>query len=845
MVDGYSKGEIFVKKVNKKTSGQNKAYSSKNSKYVQQAQKLFDDNEKNVETNNQAKKNGNISVLAVKKQSGTQARKNPTSTNKKKIVQGRPSVQSKNTKLSNVKAEDTIKQVKTDTEVSIKEHDKINNEKKVVADKTKIKEAITKIEYEKAQAAAKKKTLELVEELKQKNNIKTDSKSSTKNVKKITNVTKNPQEVKQEPNSSHNNDQQNKEKLRHNVNEEVVNPKEKDIDNELKVNEPREDELLLKLQEELNKKDKEIISSIDLTEDENLNFKIEDNKEEKPAIKKVDDELKKLIEKEENQEKEEKNITVSKVNKIEKKESIKEVSPSKKDKKKKVKKPVSKFGKVLSAIAFLGFVFFIVTSVIVINRVCAIGIIPNKYIYMGSGILGVFALLMLLFNITKSKILHVMQILLTGVLGAVFIYISIFLTNVNNSLKAVFTSEENIVLYYVAVPDTSTYSSINDLKDKKVGLLRHNLTSVQECLKDYNFTYQAEYNVAMLNELLNSEDSSKKVEAIIIEQSVYDLLEELDNKFYKSLKIIYEFDAVNNIVVEEEDPNMEIVPGEDEQPVESTAPKRNPDLLKGVDIGNSFIVYINGVDGRGNSKPYGLSDVNMLVVVNPDTHKVLLVSVPRDYFVRVPGTTPGMRDKLTHSGLYGINTSIGAMEGIFGVNINDYLQFGFGAVPIVVDSVGGVDVYSDTEFESSHMRGWHVPKGWVHMDGAQALAYARERYAYINLGDKHRVKNQQDIVQAIIKKCVTDPQQLMKFDQILNGINPYFNTNISYERMQEMVKQQLNSLTPWSVEKISVDGYGGTQVTASYPTSPAYVMYPYEYTIVNAQEKILEVMTGK
>ena len=866
MVDGYSKGEIFVKKVNKKTSGQKKAYSSKNSKYVQQAQKLFDGNEqkannKNIENNkqnniknvdknntqgnNQAKKNGNVSIIAVKKQSGTQAKKNTTQTNKKKVVQGRPSIQSNNSKPDNIKTENLVKKTKTDNEVQVKKKDTLNKEEKVITDKTKIKEAITKIEYEKAQEAAKKKTLELVEELKQKNNIKSDSKSSTKTAKKTVSATKNVQNIKQNNNLDKKNTQQNKVSQGRVVNKEQVKPKLKEISTEQKVIEPKEDELLLKLQEELNKKDKEIISNIDLTIEEIPEVKIDKKNEEKPTIKKVDAELKELIEKEEHKEKEEKSIVITdEEKKSDKKQITKETLSSKKDKNKKAKKPVTKFGKVLNIIAFLGFVFFVVTSVIFINRVCKIGMIPNKYIYIGSGILGGFALLMLLFNITKSKILHIIQILLTGLLGAGFIYGSIFITKVNNSLKAVFTNEENTALYYVLVPSTSKYSSIDDLKDKKVGLLNHNSDAVKECLKDYNFTYQAEYNVATLSLLLYSKDATTKIDAIIIEQSVFDSLEEFDNIFFKSLKKIDEFSAINNVEVEEEDPNMEFVPGEDEEPVKPETPKRNPDLLKGVNIGNSFVVYINGVDGRGNTRPYGFSDVNMLAVVNPNTHKVLLVSVPRDYYVRVPGTTPGMRDKLTHAGLYGINTSIGAMEGIFGINITDYLQFGFGAVPIVVNSIGGVDVYSDTEFDSYHMKGWHVPKGWIHLDGDKALAYARERYAYINQGDKHRVKNQQDIIQAIIKKCVTDPQQLMKFDQILNGINPYFNTNISYERMQKIIKQQLNSLTPWTIEKISVDGYDGTQVTASYPTVPAYVMYPYEHTIVNAQQRILAVMAG-
>lgn len=899
-----------MKNVRKDSGSQSKSYSSKNSKYLQQAQKLFDENEKkdnvksdtkssSVQTNTPViKKNGPISVIAVKKQSSQGRRKNTstgttTQNANKKVVQGRLSPQSKTTSKVLAKPKDSSeKKNKVDTEVQVKKKDASVKEEKVVATKAKIKAAITKIEYDKAQEAAKKKTLELVEELKQKNNIKTENKTQAKTVKKtasaaknISNTNKNTQSKKpknENPSlektvSSNNYDFKDlKKEVSNNKQKDVVNQKQNQVvkKEQAKVKqkkttepkgvvEPKEDELLLKLQEELNKKDKELISNLDLfTEEKNETSEetsVEKSIEDKPSIKSEDAELKELITKVEKKEEEirfeAKNKEKHVVGKDKDTDIAKDQSKtvdidnaslsSKETKSKKNKKPLTKFGKILKIIAFIGLIFFVVTSVIIVKKVFDIGFIPNKYIYIASAVLAIFTIVMLLFNKTRSKVLHIIEILFTGAIGTGFIFGSIFLTNVNNSLKALFTSEEQQATYFVLVQEKAQYNSLDDLSGKRVGLLNQNIESVQEYLKDYNLEYQNEYNVAMLNQYLNTDDESKKIEAIIVEQGIYDLLEELDNVFHKSLKKIDEFTVTNSVEVEEVDPTQEYELGDGEEETPPEAPKRNPNLLNGVNIGNSFVVYINGLDGRGNGKPYGVADVNMLVVVNPNTHKVLLVSVPRDYYVRVPGTTPGMRDKLTHAGLYGIDTSIGAMEGIFGIDINDYLQFGFNAVPIVVDSIGGIEVYSDTEFDSFHMKGWHVPKGWITLDGKKALAYSRERYAYINQGDKHRIKNQQDIVQAIIKKSVTDPQQLIKFDQILNAIDPYFNTNISYERMQKIIKQQLNSLTPWTVEKISVDGSDGYQVTASYPTVQAYVMYPYESTIVAAQQKILDVMTGK
>jgi len=129
------------------------------------------------------------------------------------------------------------------------------------------------------------------------------------------------------------------------------------------------------------------------------------------------------------------------------------------------------------------------------------------------------------------------------------------------------------------------------------------------------------------------------------------------------------------------------------------------------------------------------------------------------------------------------------------------------------------------------------------MDGEKALAYSRERYAYAS-GDRHRGKNQQDVIAAIIKKVSQNKQYLLKYNDILTSIQPYFTTNFELEDVQELVKNQIDTLSPWVVESISVDGANGQNYTASFPKSLTYVMVPNQTTIDNAKAKINQVMRG-
>lgn len=252
-----------------------------------------------------------------------------------------------------------------------------------------------------------------------------------------------------------------------------------------------------------------------------------------------------------------------------------------------------------------------------------------------------------------------------------------------------------------------------------------------------------------------------------------------------------------------------------------------------------IVVYISGSDSRVNVQDAkARSDVNILAVINPTTSKILLVSIPRDYYVRLHGTT-GLRDKLTHAGIYGIDMSRQTIEDLLGVKVDKTVKVGFDALETIVDALGGIDIYSDQDLTTLHNK-CHFVVGTQHVNGACALGFSRERYAYAT-GDRHRGQNQQQVISKILEKATT-PAYLLKLPEILRAADGLFETSFTYNEILDMIKYQIFSNPKWSTESISLDGTGSMQPTYSMPGQNLYVMLPNDATIIAAKDKIIHYL---
>jgi putative transcriptional regulator len=257
----------------------------------------------------------------------------------------------------------------------------------------------------------------------------------------------------------------------------------------------------------------------------------------------------------------------------------------------------------------------------------------------------------------------------------------------------------------------------------------------------------------------------------------------------------------------------------------------------------SFNVYVSGIDTYGPISSVSRSDVNILMTVNQDSKKILLTTTPRDSYVPIADGGNNQKDKLTHAGIYGVDSSIHTLENLYGVDINYYVRLNFTSFLKLIDLLGGVDVYNDQEFTSRHGK-FHFPVGNVHLDSEQALGFVRERYSLAD-GDRDRGRNQQKVIVAIIQK-LTSTEALKNYSDILQGLQDSLQTNMPIETMMDLVNTQLESGGSYKVNSQDLKGTGRMGLPSyAMPDSNLYMMEIDDSSLAAAKSAIQDVMEGR
>ena len=296
------------------------------------------------------------------------------------------------------------------------------------------------------------------------------------------------------------------------------------------------------------------------------------------------------------------------------------------------------------------------------------------------------------------------------------------------------------------------------------------------------------------------------VDALIYNSAFDDVIEDTVEGYKEKIKVIYQYGITTEVIVEEE---------------------------KEVDVSKGFNVYISGIDVSGPIKTTSRSDVNIIMSINPETKQILLTTTPRDYYVPIPEISGGAKDKLTHAGIYGVDASMRTLEELYGIDISYYAKVNFSSLIKIVDILGGVDVNSDYSFSAG---GYSFNKGMNHMNGDQALAFARERYSFAE-GDNQRGKNQEAVIEGIINKALS-PEILTRAGSILNSIGDSVETDMSVDEMNELIAMQLSDNAKWNIESQAVVGNGDMNSCFSSGSQQLYVMNPDMNSVNAAAEKI-------
>ena len=448
---------------------------------------------------------------------------------------------------------------------------------------------------------------------------------------------------------------------------------------------------------------------------------------------------------------------------------------------------------------------FLILSCVLTYFLVSLKVLPNKYfipIIVGLVIINIVLFVVLCFS-------NKLSIKLVAILGCIGLGYGVYsLANTKELLKSMNINYKTSN-YVVIVNKDSDYQKLNDLSGKSIGYLNDD----KGVLKKVRIKFDAEEyeDVSKLIEELFKDD----VSAIILENSYVDMLNEEGSPisgFKDKIRIIYDLKF-----------NTEV-----------------KDISKDVNTEKeSFIIYFSGIDTYGNVSSVSRTDANMLGVFNPKTKQILLISIPRDYYIELYGKNG--KDKLTHSGIYGIDNTIKSVEKLLDIDINYYYKINFTSLINIVDSVGGVDVLSSYTFVSND--GYKYTKGYNHVNGKEALSFVRERKSF-SAGDRVRNIHQQAMVEALFRKC-TQKSIIVKYNSLLSSLKNSFITNMPSSSLVSLIKQQLSDDAKWTITSYSLNGTNSREYTYSYKSNKLYVMMPDTNTITKAKELIRDVFDGK
>ena len=430
------------------------------------------------------------------------------------------------------------------------------------------------------------------------------------------------------------------------------------------------------------------------------------------------------------------------------------------------------------------------------------------------GLLVVLAISIFLQKAKKSTLVTTIILVVFSLISLVGVFgfkQMIDITNRMNQTAAFSEVEMSIV-----VPKDSDIKDVNQLTTVQAPTKvdKNNVDTLMSALKKDKKVDVKVDDVASYQEAYDNLKSGKS-KAMVLSGSYASLLESVDSNYASNLKTIYTYKIK----------------------------KKNSNSAKQVDS-KVFNIYISGIDTYGSISTVSRSDVNIIMTVNMNTHKILLTTTPRDAYVKIPGGGADQYDKLTHAGIYGVETSEQTLENLYGIKIDYYARINFTSFLKLIDQLGGVTVHNDQAFTSLHGK-FDFPVGDIQMNSEQALGFVRERYS-LDGGDNDRGKNQEKVISAIVNKLAS-LKSVSNFTSIVNNLQDSVQTNMSLDTINALANTQLDSGSKFTVMSQAVTGTGSTGQLTSYamPNSSLYMMKLDDSSVASASQAIKNLMEEK
>lgn len=464
----------------------------------------------------------------------------------------------------------------------------------------------------------------------------------------------------------------------------------------------------------------------------------------------------------------------------------------------------------------------VITTVVLLFFIFKLNILPTTYAVM----VGMILVLLGFINYAlmkpnkkehhhKTKPREIVGKVISLLLSVLMIFGSVMINKGYSTLDDITNSNTKSTHYAIVVLKSSKIDSLSELQNE----------SIEYCLqydkeKDMNQVIaeakkkesSLNFDVAMTYSKLGDDLYNNTVNAILINTAYNGMFEENHPDFQNEVKEIWTSDIETKV----------------------------KDFSTRVSVTNTpFIIYISGIDTYGSITTVSRSDVNMIVTVNPNTKKILLTSIPRDYYVTLANMKK--KDKLTHSGIAGPENTVKTMAQFLGTDINYYARVNFTSLVTMVDALGGITVNVDQDFSAG---GYSYKLGPQQMNGEEALAYSRERHSFAD-GDNVRVKHQQDVLMAMLNKMMS-PAVITNYSSVLKAISGCFETNMASSDITDLIKMQINDNASWTFKQKQFTGTGVMQTGGAYmPDSKLYYMIPNDDSVKENLQAIKDVLNGK
>lgn len=474
----------------------------------------------------------------------------------------------------------------------------------------------------------------------------------------------------------------------------------------------------------------------------------------------------------------------------------------------------------------------LVFTVLLMFNIFKLDILPLKYLIA----VNAFLILIFLYNFTSQFTkAHIIGKILSIILSGVILFIYLVSAKLDSVLTKLNIPEINTDVVDICVLSTDKANSINDISNYKFA---YNSSASNENVKTAFNSLKSDINrndIEMTeykswDDLVDAFYTNKDVQVLVMNDSMIGVISTQYEDFADQIKIIKKYEYKKLVQTQKSTVNV----------------KKDP-----------FVIYVSGIssdDGADSElSDRGLSDVNILAVVNPETRQILLVTTPRDSYIKITG--PDGRkgyDKLTHAGNYGVEASMETLEDLYGVNIDYYVKINFSGCVAVVDALGGITIDSEIEFtcgQDASPIPYHFVKGENECDGEMAVAFSRERHAFL-AGDFQRGRNQTAAIKAILQKA-TSPAILTKYSAVLDAVSDMFLTNIPTSTISDIVKMQLSDSKSWNIQTYSINGT--TEPPAGQSAAyleitglrGASVVYPYADSINTAIKLMSMIQNGE